>query len=143
MLSFLSYLGTIPYYYEQTRGQNRETTYPAYKQAGLWIKQNTPSDKSVALEEIGVIPYFAERGVVDFSGWLDLKSKQFREKAEGINPEMLSYLSGKKPDYLVINTDFVSPQRQQMLNSDPRLKMVHQIPVLKNNSLIIYQCNWK
>jgi arabinofuranosyltransferase len=143
LLSFLSYLGTIPYYYEQTRGQNRETTYPAYKQAGLWIKQNTPSDKSIALEEIGVIPYFAERRVVDFSGWLDLKSKQFREKAEGINPGMLSYLSGKKPDYLVINTDFVSPQRQQILNSDPRLKIVHQIPVLKNNSLIIYQCDWK
>jgi arabinofuranosyltransferase len=143
LLSFLSYVGTIPYYYEQTRGQYRETTYPAYKQAGVWIHQNTPSDKSIALEEIGVIPYFAERRVVDFSGWLDLKSKQFREKAEGINPQMMTYLSSKKPDYLIINTDFVSPQRQQMLDSDLRLKMIHKIPVLKNDDLIIYQCDWK
>ena len=143
LLSFVTYLAGIPYYYNQTRGQHRGNTYAAYKQTGLWIRQNTPANATIALEEIGVIPYFSERKVVDYSGWLDLNSKAFREKADGINPEMMKYLSAKKPDYIVINTDFVSPDRQQMLNSDPRLKAVQQIPLLKNEFLIVYSANWK
>lgn len=143
LVSFLMYFGTIPYYYQQTRGKHRMTAYPAYKAAGQWIQQNTASGATIALEEIGVIPYFAERKLVDYSGWLDLKSKQFREKAEGINPEMMKYLASKTPDYLIVNTDLVSPDRLNMLSSDPRLKAVRQIPVLQNEFLVIYQCNWK
>jgi arabinofuranosyltransferase len=142
LFSFLVYFSTIPYYYFQTRGQDRMTAYSAYEKAGLWIKHNTPSNATIALEEIGVIPYFAERKLVDFSGWLDLKSKPYREKADGINPEMMKYLSTQKPEYLIINTDFVSPERLEMLGSDPRLKIVQQIPLLKNEFLVIYSCKW-
>lgn len=141
-VSFAAYLFTIPYYYQQTRGMSRSNTYSAYKAAGLWIKQNTAPDATFASEEIGVIPYFAERRLVDFSGWLDLTGKKFREREDGMNPQMLEYLSGRRPDYILINTDFVSPDRQKMLATDPRLTLAHQVPLLDHDSLLIYACHW-
>jgi hypothetical protein len=141
-ISFAATLFTIPYYYQQTRGQKRFNTYGAYKEAGLWIKQNTPQNATFASEEIGVIPYFAERRLVDFSGWLDLASKKFREREDGMNPQMLEYLSSRRPDYIIINTDFVSQPRQQMLSADPRFTLAHQSPLLEHDSLLIYACHW-
>lgn len=141
-LSFIGYFGSNIYYYQQTHSGNRMSAYPAYKLAGLWMKENTPQNATVALEEIGVIPYFAERKVVDFSGWLDLESKKYREKADGINPPMVQFLSGKRPDYLVINTDLVSRPRQIMISTDPRFQLVQRIPVLEHDSVLIYSCKW-
>lgn len=141
-VSFAAYLFTIPYYYQQTRGQSRSNTYSAYRMAGLWIKQNTAPDATFASEEIGVIPYFAERRLVDFSGWLDLASKKLREREDGMNPQMLEYLSSRRPDYIIINTDFVSRPRQEMLSTDPRLTLAHQVPLLDHDALLIYACHW-
>lgn len=141
-ISLILYLGGIPYYYQQTRGHQRSGTYRAYKDAGQWIHDNTPPNSTFASEEIGVIPYFADRKLVDYSGWLDLKSKDYREREDGMNPQMLSYLSTERPDYIIINTDFVSPPRQVMLNTDPRLTLAHKIPVLGSEALLIYACHW-
>lgn len=141
-LSFLGYFSTIGYYYVQTHGEGRHQAYEAYRQTGMWLKQNTPERASVALEEIGVIPYFAERKLVDFSGWVDISSKQFREKADGINARMLEYLSRKQPDYLVVSTDLISKPTQQLLASDSRLTLVHKVPILQQESILVYSCNW-
>jgi hypothetical protein len=141
-LSFLAYFSTIGYYYVQTHTESRHQAYDAYKQAGIWLKNNTPQQATFATEEIGVIPYFAERKIVDFSGWLDLNSKKFREKADGMNPRMLGYLSGKKPDYLLVSTDLISKATQDLLASDPRLHLVQKIPVLQTKSLLVYSCSW-
>lgn len=141
-LSFIAYFSSSIYYYQEVHSENRMSAYPAYRQAGLWLKQNTRPETTVALEEIGVIPYFAERNVVDFSGWLDIGSKQFREKADGINPPMVEYLAGKRPDFLVINTDLVSKLRQGMIAADPRFALVQRIPVLEHDSVLIYACKW-
>jgi arabinofuranosyltransferase len=141
-LCFFAYFSSIGYYYIQTHEQDKHHAYAAYKDGGLWLKQNTPESARFASEEIGVIPYFAERNLVDFSGWLDLNSKQFREKADGINPRMLAYLATKKPDYLVVNTDLISAPREQVLTQDSRLKLVHSVPLLQHEHLLIYSCKW-
>src|SRR5262249_13973428 len=106
--SFLIYLCTIPYFY-LTRVKGQENTYNAYKQAGLWIRDHTPEASTFASGEIGTGPYFAHRRLVDFSGWLDLQSKQYRQKTDGMNAPMISYLETKRPDYIVIRTSFVNP----------------------------------
>jgi arabinofuranosyltransferase len=41
---------------------------PAYRAAGLWIRDNTPPEAEVALEEIGIVGYFAARPVRDLVG---------------------------------------------------------------------------
>ncbi|HET6268320.1 MAG TPA: hypothetical protein VFG11_11430 [Acidobacteriota bacterium] len=142
VFSFLVYLCTIPYFYNLTRGNGHANTYEAYKQAGLWIRDHTSESATFASEEIGVIPYFAHRRLVDFSGWLDLQSKQFREKADGMNAPMISYLQTKRPDYIVINTDFVSPPHQELLSGDSRFSLVQKVPLLEHDALLIYSCRW-
>jgi hypothetical protein len=139
---FFAYFLLNIYYYDQTRGGQKLTAYPAYRDAGIWLKNNSSPDATFASEEIGVIPYFAERRVVDFSGWLDLKSKQYREKGDGINEKMLDYLATRQPDYLIINTDLVSPKRQQMLAQDNRFKLEHQFPLLGTEHVLIYSAQW-
>ncbi|HSE39579.1 MAG TPA: hypothetical protein VLH08_02335 [Acidobacteriota bacterium] len=139
---FFAYFLLNIYYYDQTRSGQKLTAYPAYRDAGLWLKNNTSRDASFASEEIGVIPYFAERRLVDFSGWVDLKSKQYREKGDGINEKMLDFLSTRKPEYLIINTDIVTARRQQLLAQDTRFKLEHQIPLLGTEHVLIYSCRW-
>lgn len=141
-LSFIGTFGSSLYFYQKNHAENQMSAYPAYKDAGLWLQKYTPEKATFATEEIGVIPYFAKRKVVDYSGWLDLASKEFREKGDGLNPKMLNYLAGKRPDFLIINTDILTKLRQDMVASDPRFTLVHRIPVLEKDSLLIYACKW-
>jgi hypothetical protein len=142
MVCFFFYFLLNIYYYDQTRSDQKLTAYPAYKEAGLWLKNNTPALSTFASEEIGVIPYFAQRKLVDFSGWVDLQSKQYREKGDGINEKMIQYLSTRKPDYIVINTDIVTKPRQQLLANDPRFKLEYQVPLLGKEYVLIYSTKW-
>lgn len=142
MVCFFFYFLLNIYYYDQTRSDQKLTAYPAYKEAGLWLKNNTSTSATFASEEIGVIPYFGQRKLVDFSGWLDLKSKQYREKGDGISEKMIQYLSTQKPDYLVINTDIVTKPRQKLLTSDPRFKLEYQVPLLGRENVLIYSVKW-
>ena len=141
-ICFFCYFLLNIYYYEQTRGGQRLTAYPAYRDAGIWLKNHTPRNATFASEEIGVIPYFAERKLVDFSGWIDLNSKQYREKGDGINERMLAYLSTQKPDYLLINTGLVSERREKLLAEENRCKLDHQTPLLGTEHVLIYSCQW-
>lgn len=42
--------------------------YPVYRAIGEWLRENTPSDTAVGTLEVGIIGYYAQRTMVDFSG---------------------------------------------------------------------------
>jgi len=44
--------------------------YPVYSSVGKWINQNTPQNTKVATLEVGIIGYYADRVMIDFSGLL-------------------------------------------------------------------------
>jgi hypothetical protein len=44
--------------------------YPIYREAGEWLRANTPEDASVGTLEVGIIGYYSERFMVDFAGLL-------------------------------------------------------------------------
>ncbi len=42
--------------------------YPNYRAVGDWLRENSPADASVGTLEVGIIGYYAQRTMVDFSG---------------------------------------------------------------------------
>ncbi len=67
-----------------------------YEDAGIWIKQNTPENASIAMVEIGTVGWYSERRVVDILGL--------------VNPYNASYIGQRKfhnwlqhyqPDYIL------------------------------------------
>ena len=55
-----------------------------YEQIGLWLKNNTPGDASVAMVEIGIVGYFSNRYIIDILGL--------------VNPFNAKYIGEKKFD---------------------------------------------
>ena len=45
-----------------------DVRYPIYRAVGEWLSENTPADASVGTLEVGIIGYYAQRPMVDFSG---------------------------------------------------------------------------
>ena len=50
--------------------RNIDPRATAYRTLGVWLRDNTPSEARVAALEVGMIGYYGERPMVDFSGLL-------------------------------------------------------------------------
>lgn len=83
-----------------------------YRQAGLWLHDNTPSDASVGVMELGIIGFYADRPMLDFLGLLEPEVAQALARGD---PQwaLLQY----QPDYLVLTA--ISPLYDYGLREDP------------------------
>jgi arabinofuranosyltransferase len=54
----------------------------AYREVGLWLKQNTPKDSTFAAAEIGIIGYVSERKVIDYLGLVTPEARQHMIKGD-------------------------------------------------------------
>ena len=78
-----------------------DTTYrcgPEYREAALWIRDNTDPDQTVAASEIGYIGYYADRNLVDMHGLLH------PEAIEQLKHEGVDWWLQKQPDYIIVHT---------------------------------------
>jgi arabinofuranosyltransferase len=55
---------------------------PAYRAAGMWIRDHAPPDAEVALEEIGIVGYFGQRPVRDLIGLVTPASLPFAAQGD-------------------------------------------------------------
>lgn len=55
-----------------------------YRATGDWLRDNTPPDASIGTLEVGILGYYSERRMIDFTGL--------------IQPQVISHLAGQ-PDY--------------------------------------------
>lgn len=78
---------------------------------GKWLKENTPVDIKIALDDAGAIAYYSERHCIDMLGLNDrhisgIKGK-YMEKTD------INYIFSRKPDYIILlgKTEIPEPGR--------------------------------
>lgn len=90
-----------------------------YQQVGLWIRANTPNDATVAVMEVGIIGYYAERRMVDFLGLLR------PEVARALGRRDIFWsISHYRPDYLVLTA--VNPLLGYWIQGDDWFRETYQ-----------------
>jgi arabinofuranosyltransferase len=73
-------------------GRNSE----AYAKIGLWLKENTSANSSVAMVEIGTVGWYADRHIVDILGLTNKFNAEFIAQGDAF-----SWLSKYQPDYIL------------------------------------------
>jgi hypothetical protein len=75
-----------------------------YRQVGYWLDENTPSDATVLLVEVGTIGYFGERRIIDLAGLVTYelrnlsKQRTYREAVDVLRPDYVIASRGVPPD---------------------------------------------
>ncbi|MEB0137391.1 hypothetical protein QN362_18855, partial [Actimicrobium sp. CCC2.4] len=81
-----------------------------YQKIGLWIKENTPKNASIAMVEIGTVGWYADRKIVDILGLVN------KYNADHIgNREFFGWLTHYQPDYILRHQP-VWPHEQSVLS---------------------------
>ncbi len=116
-----------------------------------WIKLNTPDDSSIALHDIGVVGYYAERRIVDLVGLTNPEIKKYYVDKSGKkllpfkDRKIITYLKAKKPEYLVIFPEWdrffnlLAPINNQYFEH-----MYTTLPLYPTELRYhVYKCDWK
>jgi hypothetical protein len=75
--------------------------HPSYRAIGLWLKENSPPESTIATGEIGTIGLYSERRVIDILGLVNAENagfigeRRFRE-----------WLRRSRPDYIAAHDPF-------------------------------------
>ncbi len=120
---------------------NPDARYPLYRDAGLWLEENTPCEASVGALEVGIIGYYARRPMVDFAGLIQpevaaqLSAQTTYEDAAlwavaQYHPAYLALFSGIFPD---LEQGFVTGNCQPV-------KVFSASDYQQPQDLVIYDC---
>lgn len=73
-------------------------------QVGKWLKNNTPSQASVAMEAIGYQGYYSKRRIIDFPGLVTPKVIEFKRSTAQNGRVFDNVLRFFRPDYIVLRS---------------------------------------
>lgn len=69
-----------------------------YQEIGIWLKNNTPKDASVAMVEVGIVGYFSDRYIIDILGLVNpYNAKYIGER------KFDKWLTKYHPDYILVH----------------------------------------
>ncbi len=71
---------------------------------GLWLREHTPGDASVAMEGIGYQGYYSERRVIDMAGLVTPSVIEFNASTESNGIVFKHITTDLKPDYIVLRS---------------------------------------
>lgn len=95
---------------------------------GKWVKENTPSDVIIAVNDVGAIGYYSDRKIIDLVGLITPEIKTYFEKYQSSEVGAYAFIVEKKPDYLVI-----FPKWYPLILLSPIFESVYSVS-LKNNT---------
>ena len=74
------------------------------REAGVWLRENTPAGSSVAMESIGYLAYYSDRRIIDLAGIVSPQILPLKRVSRS-NAEFFSrVLTDLRPDYLVLRS---------------------------------------
>jgi hypothetical protein len=120
--------------------QNTDKRIPIYRQLGLWLRQNTPSDAKVGALEVGVIGYYSKRYMVDFAGLIqpDVAAQM---TTTSTYEDTARYAIGKyRPDYIVLHKRVFQSLEKELLEKCTKEKVFRGDKFQANFDLIILNC---
>lgn len=114
---------------------------------GRWLRDNTPPDSLLAVNDIGAIGYLSNRRVLDLQGLVTpeiLPLRDMKHRLEGTAPQaVFDFLAARRPDYLVI-----FPQWYPDLAAKTDLfTPVYWVEIKDNitngaSVMVVYRANW-
>jgi hypothetical protein len=75
---------------------NERGRFGSYADIGLWVKQHTPEQASIAMVEIGTVGWYADRYVIDILGLVNQYNADYIGKKD-----VTSWLLHYQPDYIL------------------------------------------
>jgi hypothetical protein len=91
---------------------NTDSRQQIYRNMGLWLHNNTPTDASVGALEIGIIGYYAERRMIDFAGLIQPDVAFQLSKTTTYEDSARWAIERFRPDYLILH-DGIFPSIEQ------------------------------
>jgi hypothetical protein len=81
------------------------------KGLGLWLRDNTPPDASVAMEAIGYQGYYSQRRVIDLVGLISPNTVSYMRRTAD-NAQVFAWIcENDKPDYIVLRSFEIDTNR--------------------------------
>ncbi len=114
---------------------------------GEWIRDNTPANAYVAMNDIGAIAFVSKRRVLDTVGIAepDILPYLARDGREGA----LEYLEQRRPDYLVIWPEWYPEVKERADIFKPIFSLKVNVPgeitrpsMLGGREMVVYEAHW-
>jgi hypothetical protein len=74
-----------------------------YREISQWLEENTPSQASVGMLEVGIVGYYAQRSVVDFAGLIQPEVARQLTTAGSYEESTAWAIQTYQPDYVVLH----------------------------------------
>jgi len=89
----------------------QENEFGLRRAVGLWLRDNTPTDASVAMEAIGYQGYYSNRRIIDMAGLVTPRVIEFKAST-GSNAVLFNRIVTElRPDYIVLRSFEVDENR--------------------------------
>ena len=104
-IPFLARLPQVP-----TRFADRRLAL--YTAVGTWLRQNTPPTAAVAMLEVGIIGYHAQRPIIDFAGLIQPETVAHMRPGTTYQELATWVVDHYQPDYIVLHQGFAPALEQ-------------------------------
>lgn len=116
-----------------------------------WIKLQTPPHAVIAAHDIGIISYLSNRKVLDLVGLINPEVRNYYWDAKKYRPftleerDVMAYLNKKKPDYLVVRSDWDRYFNFNRHIDGTILKRTHESNPYPFGGIryLVYRCVWR
>jgi hypothetical protein len=107
---------------------------------GRWVRENTPREARLALNDVGAIAYVSRREVVDMMGLVTPGIVPYRRQGEAA---VLRYLEGRCPDYLIVFPEWFP----ELVAREDHFAPVHRVRLPRNtvagaDEMVVYETVW-
>jgi hypothetical protein len=103
--AFLIIVLLIPHFIDLSKAPSRvDRRVKIYREVGVWLDKNTPTESSVGALEVGIIGYYSKRTIIDFAGLLQPEVAEQMRYNSSYQDTATWAVSHYKPDYVVLQT---------------------------------------
>lgn len=86
-----------------TFGENSAEVYLQHREAGLWLRDHTPEDALIAVNDAGALAYYSDRRVYDLAGLVtNDQARWFREGWGSVYESIERLPPDERPDYFAV-----------------------------------------
>lgn len=122
--------------------QNPDQRLRFYRSIGEWIEDNTKPEASIGVLEVGIIGYYGDRRMIDFSGLIQPSIAEHLTPLTSYEEAALWGIKTFNPDYLIIPPAWATQFSDE--NGFSNCRSMHQFmgnEYSYGGDLILYQCD--
>jgi len=112
-----------------------------YRDVGVWLSENTPTDASVGTLEVGIIGYYAHRRMIGFAGLIQPEVGEQMKRETVYQDTAIWAVQRYHPDYLVLNPQWFPDLMDDTVSPfcSPQQTFINEG---YHGELKVYECDW-